>query len=135
MDNVKVYNRKLHLDDILKLIEFPSCKVDLIFCDVPLVDRFGNKNQGAFTSAKLLEYAVYCKMHCNDDPEESWDYCILISSDSWRFTCKYPGYFTYLLAHEFGHVKLYLHSFKAHLLCCLVYEFIENASKGKIRCS
>lgn len=112
-----------YISQINDLVNLPSGKIDLIFSNMSLPKG----EQGVCIPSKLIDFMPDYRSICRDT-RESWNCCIAISSESWRYADNYPAYFTYLLAHEFGHARLCLDDLRVHVLCCLIHDFIREAS-------
>jgi hypothetical protein len=56
----------------------------------------------------------------------------MLSKEACEDKEKHPAYFTYLLAHEFGHAHICLTDLELHILTCLIDMFIKDASDDTI---
>jgi hypothetical protein len=116
-----------YIDRIASECELPSGGIVLFFSNNALPDNL----QGCCVPRQLIHLQPDFKFLCNDSFGQ-WDCCVAISQKQCREAKLYPAYFTYLIGHEFGHVKLCMLDISLHIHSCLIREFIKCASNGVI---
>jgi hypothetical protein len=115
--------------------EFRSCsniirgKILLVFSKYDLP----NQIQAVCVPTKFIEkYAPHYSVICDCSNTGFHECCIAISKEWCDQYNKLPAYFSYLVGHEIGHAKVCIEDIKLHLHCCLVHDFIYQASGGKV---